>query len=245
MKRILFISLILSLYGCNPSYEIIYRTSLDTGVKSLMNFEDTKFIFDFIVAANGIYFIITNKTDTTSYIVWDKSYFILPDGNSSKALNTDILEVDKNITQKENYESIIPSKSKFSRFTTATTNVNEFTSYNTQKISLYFENFDMMYSSSSNRSFFSSGQYWSTEIKANEQSLSNEKYLEMMLNKIGENILQENSLGLGLAIKMGKDLHEYRFNFLIQEVEIYENVNGVLKLVRIARAPDFKPWEIL
>ena len=91
--------------GCTKVYKVAYQTSLADSDR--LDFEDEYFAFKFVPLPNGIWFDIYNKTKTTAKIIWDKSYFIMPDGNSYKALNTDLLKEERRIAEKAKYLSLI------------------------------------------------------------------------------------------------------------------------------------------
>jgi len=94
--------------SCKVSYINTYQTYLKNNPEESLHYQDSIISVTFDVKPFGILFDIENLSEKNLYLIWDKSYFINPDGSTSKALNTDILETNSKIVEKENYESIIP-----------------------------------------------------------------------------------------------------------------------------------------
>ena len=92
------------------------------------------------------------------FLIWDKSYFIEPTGNSSKALNTDILETNQKILAKENYESVIPQESHFARFTSSAKNLTSFSMYNS--LTIYNEVTKTLNTNQAYSKFYLTAPYW-------------------------------------------------------------------------------------
>lgn len=234
----LFLTGILSLIiiSCSTTFNVAFDTYLSKSPTKALSYSDEKFDFNFIPVSNGIWFTIKNNTEQTAYLIWDKSYFIDPSGNSYKALNYDVIAITDEVARRENNESPIPAKSTFSRFTTSNTNLQKFSEYNSKTVNNYFTNYS--YTTSFNKDFFNIGNYWITKFDFNETSgyyySSGDKTLEpedIYLNKKCEDIKkfikQNNNLGLGLFIKDSEKTYEYRFDFKIKEVKIYkEDFNG-------------------
>lgn len=96
----------ITISSCSVNYELSYDTYLENSEPKGLRFQDDSFIFNFIPVSNGIFFSINNLTDTTAFLIWDKSYFIEPDGNSYKAINLDLLKVEDEIVHKELNEEL-------------------------------------------------------------------------------------------------------------------------------------------
>lgn len=229
---IFIVSFALLFISCSTTYKISYDTYLKDSPNKELKFSDDKFEFAFIPVANGIYFTIKNNSDRTAYLVWDKSYFIEPSGNTFKALDIDAINTVNEVARKENNESPIPAKSSFARFTTPNTNLQKFQEFNTVIVNNYFTNYT--YSTTFKSDFFDVGAYWVTTLKKEDESsgvtyYSEESKIEdddMFLDKnckeIKNNILQNNKLGLGFYIKQDDKEYEYRFDFKVNQVNIYK-----------------------
>ena len=72
------------LVGCGTQYSLLYKTNVIPSFES----STTPLSFTIDPLYNGVVFTVRNNSDHTAKIIWDKSYFIMPDGNSYKALNT-------------------------------------------------------------------------------------------------------------------------------------------------------------
>lgn len=222
MVRFIFFSMVsLLLSGCSTTYLISYDTYLINSQDKSLSHNDDKFSFSFIPVSNGIYFAIKNNTNQSAYLVWDKSYFIAPSGNSFKALDYDAILVTDEVARKENNESPIPANSSFSRFTTSNTNVSKFQEYNSTTVNNYFTHYS--YTTTINNEFFDIGAYWRTTLvfqTKNERSC--EYLLGVRCEEIKNDILLNNKLGLGLFIKQKDEVYEYRFDFKVKQVSIYK-----------------------
>jgi hypothetical protein len=127
MNKFLLV-LVVCLFGCVSSSK--YLTEYDTYLKGSetksLQFKDNRFSFDFVPMPNGVLFTIINKTETPATLLWDHCYFIQPDGNSSKALNMDLLGENSETKEKAKYESVLPPNARFSRFTTSVLNTHSY-----------------------------------------------------------------------------------------------------------------------
>ena len=221
-KNAIFIVLVLILFiSCSSTYKVSYDTYIKDTPNKELKYNDDKFEFAFIPVANGIWFTIKNKTDQNSYLVWDKTYFIDPTGNTFKALDYDAVLVTDEVARKENNESPIPAKSSFARFTTPNTNLKKFQEYNTIIVNNYFTNYT--YSNTFKSEFFDAGAYWpSTYLKDSDNHYSDDEFLDIKCEELKNIILRSNSLGLGLYIKQNDSFYEYRFDFKVKQISIYE-----------------------
>lgn len=144
--------------GCKVYYHNTYQTYLEGSPDESLIFKDSLITISFDPKPNGVLFDIQNHTKNNLYLIWDKSYFIEPDGSSSKLLNTDILETNKTIVEKENYESVIPQQGHFPRFTCPAKNLSVFSSLNTNTI--YNKALNKITTYAAYSEFFLSGPYW-------------------------------------------------------------------------------------
>jgi len=237
----LFLCLVLCLFiSCSVEYKMIYDTYLEQSVIKELRFKDDKFAFNFIPVSNGIFFTIENLTDTTAFLIWDKSYFIEPDGNSYKAINLDLIKVEEEIARKEINESVLPKGTFFSRFTAPNVNVEVLKTYDITEINSYFRsNVSSEISVISNK-FFDIGNYWTNTIRspnrktATGTSSLTEKEMAAELDKIRNFILENDNLGLGLAIKLDEKIYDYQFNFKLKEAKLYEVSGKNSKLIKTA-----------
>jgi hypothetical protein len=139
-KLIFTIVLIALLASCSYKYHYIYHSYVensniknspaalenniqDTALLNPLPYQDSLLKFTFFPQPNGIFFEIQNLSDNNIFLLWDESYFIDPNNNSSKALNTDILNTQQKVIEKQNNESIIPKRGTFRRFTTSSKNL--------------------------------------------------------------------------------------------------------------------------
>jgi len=225
-QKLIFISIVvfLSIVSCNVTYHYTYHTYLEQSENKDLKYNDSILSFQFWPQPNGIYFQIDNLTDNNMFLIWDKTYFIGPNGNSFKALNTDILETQDKLVDKENYESIIPSKSRFLRFTTPNSNIsimeNRYTTI------LYSEIFNSINILDSYHKFFQGKPYWmlTSEFKetmdmAEPDTKARQKAIDFMRNS--------DNLGIGFTFRIGDEYAEYHFNFKVSKVDIHRKSKGL------------------
>lgn len=244
MNKVIIMPILISVlfWSCSNSYQITYNTYLKESEKKDLNYSDDKFDFTFIPVANGIWFKIKNKTSTTAYLLWDNSYFIEPSGNSYKAIDVDALNTPEEALIKENNESVIPSNSSYARFTTPNTNINKFNETNTVIYNNLFTN--NSYANTKYNSYFKTGAYWETTFEKEEETSkkyygqNGEDYadddvkLNLKCNELRSKTKLNNNLGLGLTIKYNDAIYEYRFDFKISQINIYEISGDTKKIVR-------------
>ena len=212
---ILLLSLILG--SCKVSYLCTYQTYLDGSPNESIEFNDSIINVSFSPKPNGIYFDIENLTKNNLYLIWDKSYFIEPSGSSSKPLNTDILETNSAIRDKENYESVIPQGGHFMRFTCSAKNISLFSMYNS--LTFYNEATKTISSNSDYSEFYLTGRYWYPGSKRSYSSKSEIPSLDKAeITVIQKFISNNNKLGLGFTIKDKDKEIEYHFKFPIKKV---------------------------
>jgi len=155
----------------------------------------------------------------------------MPDGNSYKALNTDILREQKEIVDKAQYISSIPSKSRFTRFTTATPNANKITQ---ETVAGFVGKWDghntTYYVSSASQAFLQYGAYWpivaKADVTASTKNLttSDEAKVLEALKPIGNAIQKGNKLGVGLVIEHEGIENEYRFDVVVEQIEAVKTI---------------------
>lgn len=132
---IVYLTLSFLITSCS-TYYFTYDTYLEKSNPRSLQYKDSLFKFSFIPVPNGIYFKIDNLSSKPAYILWDNCYFILPNGNSSKALNIDLLSMATEVLIKEKNESIIPPNSSYARFTTSNINLKLVRKHHLAHISL-------------------------------------------------------------------------------------------------------------
>ncbi len=121
-------ALLLSLVaqGCAATYTLEYGVVLkDHGTEGPLKFKDENFAFEFRPTPAGVAFSVDNLSDKDASLDWDRSFFVQPDGNSYKAINTDTLEEQNVIAMKSRYTTIVPRGARVCRFTTATVNAQQ------------------------------------------------------------------------------------------------------------------------
>ena len=197
------------------TYYFTYDTYLDKSNPRTLQYQDSLFSFIFTPVPNGIFFKIDNHTKRTSYVLWDDSYFILPDGNSAKALNVDLLSMTSEVLTKEKSESIVPPKSSFARFTTSNINANRVKAEDLIRINNYFTSQSYSFSISTYSTYVNYGNYWPT-------ILPNDVSLEDYLPKIKKFILENDNLGIGFSLRLDSLTYNYRFDFKFENVDVYE-----------------------
>jgi hypothetical protein len=245
-KALFFLAVSFLISSCSNVYKLAYDTYLVNAKpeKSLHYFDDY-LTFDFYPVHNGIYFKVKNLTQESAYIIWDKSYFIAPDGNSSKALNTDILDQDKAISNKEKYESIIPPNAYFSRFTTSALNISRYSFSDISTITGYFSNNKYSSTTVIFNEGFSHENYWPIRLLKSEEvsntEVNSRRLIPGKLKKTSEYIKENNNLGVGFAIRIGDIVKEYKFDFKFSAVTVYE-VSGS-EATPVYRSMQSNNWE--
>jgi hypothetical protein len=179
--------------------------------------------FTFFPVPNGIYFEIQNLTNENIFLLWDGSYFIDPTNNSSKALNTDILNTENKVLSKDNNESIIPKKGTFRRFTTSAKNVSIFQNIDVSK---FYITPNLSIQNTTYNEVYLHNPYWITSTK-----LPDENYFNTEMYRMKSYIQSNNNLGLGFTFKKGEKQYDYDFKIKIDKVIAYTEKDGVLKPV--------------
>jgi hypothetical protein len=212
MKKILSIfSLIFScfFFGCATTYLTRYETHLLNSDPKTLHFKDDKFEFSFEPVPNGIYFMIKNLTDDPAILDWDRSYFIEPNGNSSKLLNVDLIEENSETASKAKYESILPPGADFGRFTTSALRVAKFIKVDSR----YFTIGNMTFHHTNMNTFYNYGRYWPEKYSGTQI----ETY-----KRIKDYVLNNNKMGVGFSIKTKDTVLNYKFDFRIHKVSVFK-----------------------
>jgi hypothetical protein len=233
------------LFGCSSSYFIKYDTYLPNSDPSkTLQFKDDKFDFTFLPRENGIWFTIKNITNKPAILEWDRCYFVDPSGNSSKALNVDLLEGNKETEEKAKYESMIPSNGNFSRFTTSARNVDIFKKISVTEMKGFL--FSMEYSNVNVNieKFTNFGRYWPEykPVISNNNSSPTSEGTSTELTRIRNFVLNNNNLGLGFGIKLNDTILDYKFDFKFKSVEIFKGSKESPDFQSYIKG-NFKDWE--
>jgi len=211
------------LTGCSTKYFIKY----DTTIKCSNSTTDSELNFKFIPLYNGIMFTIINNSNKTVRVLWDKSYFIMPNGNSTKALNPDLLREEQEIVIKSSNESTVPSRSEFSRFTTSTLNATKFAFSNISSFYTRIESYETSSIRIINDEFVRSDNYWPYKIKVKAGSMiegeKNQSIIKQLEN-ISNFVELNNNLGVGFVIESSGLEVEYRFDISIDKIHIIKKV---------------------
>jgi hypothetical protein len=247
LKMVFTVLAFICLGSCKVAYIHSYHTYLDGSPNESLNFRDSIISISFDPRSNGIYFDIENLTKNNLYLVWDKSYFIEPSGNSSKTLNTDILETTSTLRDKENNESVIPKGAHFKRFTCSAKNVSLFSLYNS--ITFYNEVTKTTNSYADYSKFYRTGSYWYLGSKRSYQTQKEIPDIDKQeIAEVSKFIMNNDNLGFGITLKNKEKLIEYNFKFPINKVEISKQTNNDLVYepsYELSKSNKFKPVPIV
>jgi hypothetical protein len=218
---ILIITTLIS--SCKISYLVSYQTYLNGYPKDTLLYNDSIIKVKFETKPNGIYFDIENLTKNNLYLIWDKSYFIKPNGESSKALNSDVLETNSSIGNKENYESIIPQNGHFDRYTCSSKDISFFQVY--KSTVFYNEATKVINTYTDYSEFYKRRCYW---YLGEKKQYSGKKEIPSLdkqeISKIQEFVNNNDKLAMGFTIRNKEKEIEYHFEFPIKKVEIYKKI---------------------
>jgi len=170
---------------------------------------------------NGVYFSIKNLNSKPAFLEWDRCYFIDPAGNSSKALNVDLLQENSETVQKAKYESPIPANGSFGRFTSSALNLSKFQQLNINSINSYLFNAKINIVQTDMKTFYNFGKYWPDYEEGNDTNI--EIRMRKGMEKISVYIPNNNNMGLGLGIKLNDSIMDYKFDFRFKKVTIYKD----------------------
>ena len=244
LARFLLLVILASIFSCTATYRFKYSTYIsEPETEEQLIYEDSLFIMEFLPVPNGIMFNITNKTNEMAYLQWNQSYIVYPNGNSFKALNEDMLNLDERLREKETNESLIPPGASLKRFTTNAQNIDVFKEIYTStyvNTSLNKVFIDQQYNE-----FYTHKPYWPIQRKMRYDYENELDYLEeLMLKEYREELFSINNIGLGFRIKIDDKNLSYDFRFKIDEVEVYRKISGDydFKLNNVLdRHNDYKP----
>lgn len=212
MKQIVFLALAITMSGCS-TYLVDYKT--DVSKHEQPPTKEDSLTFEIRPVSKGIIFTIQNESQENAKIIWDKSYFITPDGNSYKALNTDLLDEDSKVAQKSSHESIIPSNASFTRFTTPTTRAHEIKYTDVSQFYSSWNNSIVGYSLITNEKVIRVSPYWQNSFVA-----KGKEDLKKQINDLYTHSKENNKLGLGLMVEHAGVEREYRFDIRIDEIHV-------------------------
>jgi hypothetical protein len=217
LSRFAFLSLFTIFLFCSNAYFVKYDTYLKNTIPKSLFFSDDKFEFKFLPVPNGIEFTIKNISGLTAFLIWNRSYFIDPSGNPTKAMNWDLLSTNEKSFVKENFESILPPNSTFTRFTTSVLNVNQFSNWSFYQ--QYAPLINTNYTFESYLKWYEGGKYWITSylIPSDEKDIYD--------SILTDYVIRNNKLGLGLCIKVNDSLIDYRFDFKFSKIEVWDTVS--------------------
>lgn len=238
MKIYIFIfPVLLSLLtSCSYKYRYIYNTyvestniknehtyldqnSKDSTASNPLSYQDSLFKFIFYPQPNGVYFEIQNLSDYNIYLLWDESYFIDPSNNSSKALNTDILNTQLKILDKQNNESIIPKRGTIRRFTTSSKNI-----VSVEKIdfSTYYLSPNLTLQNNYYNKIYLHNPYWVTASKITYSDKDDAKLQhDLEMDRIKHLVQSNNNLGIGFTFRVGEKKVDYDFKIRINKIFVY------------------------
>ncbi len=213
---LIIICIVLLLSSCKLEYSYFYLTSLDGSKNKTLTIQDSIMKFTFLPEPNGIWFEIENLSDENIFLLWDGSYFVDPTGNSSKALNMDILTTENKIVSKENFESIIPKQGTFRRFTASSKDISYY-----QKIdrTIYMVSPNFTIQNTSYEEKYIPNAYWTNSTTIPYGSKGDLKIKHgMEMNRLMNSLKLNNNLGLGFTFRKGGKTIERDFKIKIDKV---------------------------
>ncbi|HSA32633.1 MAG TPA: hypothetical protein P5077_02795 [bacterium] len=193
--------------SCGTTYFVKYETKTIPRLQ-----EDPAFRVEARATYNGIVFRVTNNTDSSGQLEWNSAYFVDPSGNSTKALNVDMLSEHWSVLQNENYASIIPPHKQLLRFTTSSHNIREYEK--TDVVAIQFSLFDRIYDMTyvSQERFLKIHPYWNPSFDATKKELEKRK------TEIVSGLSKENNMGFGFVIKQGEKNIELSYDVKVVKV---------------------------
>lgn len=244
LTLLVILSVICIVSGCAARYRMNYHTYLLGSEPKSLQFKDDKFAFEFAPLPNGIWFEIANLSEVPGFLVWDRCYFIEPGGNSSKALNVDLLEENVATRDKAIYESILPPNAIFARFTTSALNIEEFSSLRSSQITNYFLRATTSFSEVNK--FYNFGRYWPEFLPVYWDSVSRRETTSSLrqstFTDISSYVANNDRMGLGLCIRLNDNFNDYRFDFRFDRIEVYKIKGKKAKLIGSASKSDSWKW---
>lgn len=223
---LVFTAFLVLLSQCSPfSYFTDYHTYLVNSDPKTLAYKDSLFAFEFNPVPNGLYYNITNLSNTPATLEWDRCYFIEPSGNPSRALNIDGVREGSRTNESPTNISIIPPNASLGRFTTSALNVRAITEIN----SFYYFYKSFGFSSSTLNTFYDYGRYWPAyrgPVFAPADSLHKN---DLALPSISSYIRNNNNMGVGFCLRVKDTVVEYKFDFKIDNIAIYKVRDTVIK----------------
>ena len=203
-----------------------------------MTFSDEKFAFQFEVIPSGVYFEVSNESESAAYIDWGHCFFVVPDGNTFNALNTDILEESNEVSSRSVHRTQLPPACTVKRFTTATVGTTEQTKVSVREVGYqlsetrvtYAEDGDWAWSPTaisrtslayargltmSSRDSWGSKDYWPAECE--RVAFDN---IGVLREEITPLVETGTSFGLGVRIVQDGSPIDYRFDFDLDVVYV-------------------------
>lgn len=237
-----FLTTTIFLSSCSIYYKVEYQTYLEGSPNESLQYRDSLVNVSFDPKPNGIYFNIENLKKNNLYLIWDKSYFIEPNGSSSKSLNIDVFETPSPIREKENYESVLPQGYRLKSFTCSSKDISIFSTYNS--LTLYNQLTNSINIYSDYNEFYLLGKYWYLGEKVSYSSKSEiPKINENEVSLIQKYIKDNNNLSMGFTIRNKNNEFEYHFKFPIKKVVVLnrKGQNGFYtKIVELNKDNEFK-----
>lgn len=229
MKKQLFLIIICIVFlaSCSLNYTYVYLTHLDNSKDKTLTYQDSIMKFTFSPTPNGIFFEIQNLSSENIFLLWDGTYISDPTGNSSKALNKDLLETKDKIVSKENNESIIPKKGTFKRFTTSAKNISV-----VQKIDVsnYYisKNYSMQNANYAETFLYS--PYWPPASRVAYDGSKKDYRIQhgKEMLRMSDFVKNNNNLGIGFTFRKGEKKLDYDFKIKIDRIVVkLKDVSGV------------------
>ena len=246
VKTILFATVAFFCTSCSVSYLVSYQAYIENSPKESLQYSDSTIKVTFNPIINGVVFDIENLTQNNLFLIWDKSYFIEPTGNSTKLLNTDLFETAPEIKDKENYESILPKNGHFIRFTCSANNTTAFSKiYST---SFYNAVTHTITTNTDYSKEYLTAKYW---YPGSESSYSTKRDIARFDNfeikTVQDFIKNHDKLGLGFTIRNKDKEVEYHFRLPIKKAIISSKKSSdyVYKpIYELDKSNDFKAVKI-
>jgi len=118
LSFLLSVALLFTATGCSTLYEVGYGMTLEGHAKGgALSVEKDDLHFRFYPTPAGVAFALENKGDEDAILDWTQSYFVAPDGTSSKPLQTETLVMGGNASNAPVDRVIVPRDSVYRKFT--------------------------------------------------------------------------------------------------------------------------------
>lgn len=226
--------------ACTTTYDVVYGFRLEgSEAGAPLETSDGAFSFKFWPNVAGIEFVAKNLTEDDASLDWDQSFFVQPDGNTYKALNTDVLDEANEIVMKSRYSSIIPAGAKLHRFTSATVRAEKLGWVSISEVGTQVANSRLQWSESEASWLWTgtTSHARTTSILVGESwrawpyfpmhfSVNSELEVPAALDDLADKLRSGATMGLGLTISHKGAERAYRFKFSIDRVFVIANVLG-------------------